>query len=308
MLFLELQNKEKLELIPNALNASINEVDSNLSRTTRSLYTMQQAQGVLGKDVAATRDLAVQKANETKYSTEQSFKQQLNEATTALQESVVRCSLQQEHIAATCAQDVRALDIDLREHISDESRRLSTATLQVSQRFDARSLDLEEQLGRLLLLGYQGSNRQEQLGQALSGNLKLVLDSLAEDVSAAALNAAATGTFQKEFVCTLSYMNSEDEYQGTHEWASFEPVITAAEDVDDESISAPTVTWKDDAEEDPRFNLGLVRLVVTFDTDAGVTKTYAEDDAVSVDVQVSAEDKWMTYAVVKATKTYNVIA
>jgi len=148
-----------------------------------------------------------------------------------------------------------------------------------------------------------------QQGKALSGDMYLVAED-AEDVSAALLNAAIASSFTKETIIQFAskeVIDEEDIYT-THNWANFEPVITSAEVVVDVDVAAPTVTWADGVEDDPKFINGEVRLTVTFDTDAGATKTYALGDVVTVIAKVTADDKLFGFTVASVTKTYNVIA
>jgi hypothetical protein len=152
------------------------------------------------------------------------------------------------------------------------------------------------------------SSIQVALGQFFSANAALILDSAAEDVSAALLNAAAAGTYSKEFTCTLAYLNSEDAYEGPHAWASFGPVVTPHVTADDEQIGVPVIKWADDETLDPAFAYGVLNLKVIFDTDAGATKTYISGDSVTCDVQVAADNKWFGLTIAMVTKTYNVVA
>jgi hypothetical protein len=153
----------------------------------------------------------------------------------------------------------------------------------------------------------QKGGAQGRIGDALSGNMSLILDSEDEEVSAAALNAAVAGTFKKQFVCALSaiYGEGEGQYNRTHEWASFEPVLTGG---NTGCWNPSAIKWTDNEDLDPAFAAGELRLTVTFLTDEGSAKIYEEDDTVTVDVQVAVDDKWLTLPVTKVTKTYNVVA
>lgn len=135
--------------------------------------------------------------------------------------------------------------------------------------------------------------------KALSGDIALLFlngtTTEDEDITAAVLNAAAAGTLKRRFRLKLS-----DAGKNPHLWASFAPVLTPAEAATDADIGVPSV-------DSPSFVHGKLTVTVTFDTDAGATKTYAAADSVSCDIQVAADDKWLGHSVTKITKTYNVV-
>lgn len=287
-LYLNLQNKRQIAVASSTLRNDIKGSSVETGRIQRTALALQRAQGTLSKDIGSAKDLTVKKALELN----QLF-EQLKRSFLSVKESVVQTQEQVSQLGAKGQQEASKASLlhsqitaALQTAINDASRQAGVLTTQIIQNF----------------------NKHTQIGQALSLNVHEVLDSEAEDVSAALLNAAAAGTFQKQFVCTLSYKDSEGTVLGTHEWASFQPVVTPAENVTDVDVAAPVVTWTDDEEDTPAFSLGVLRLTVTFDTDEGATKTYAEGDSVSVDVQVAADDKWFGLTVTKVTKTYNVIA
>jgi hypothetical protein len=145
-----------------------------------------------------------------------------------------------------------------------------------------------------------------QLMAALSGDMVLAFDGTDEmDVSAATLNAAEAGTFKR----TLSFVHLVAEQSNPpcpanmgHEWAMFQPVVTTAEVVVDADVDPPVVTGT------PTFMQGGCFVEVTFDTDEGATKTYAEGDTCTVKVQTKADDTWLGFDVEPITFTFNVIA
>jgi len=137
--------------------------------------------------------------------------------------------------------------------------------------------------------------------RGMSGDMTLTAQA-SENVDAADLNAATAGTFRKSICLKL-----EDTNGTAHDWANFQPVLTASESVADGDVSAPTVKWAVDEAETPLFVNGYLELIVEFDTDAGATKTYAAADSVSVDIQVAADDKHGGHAVAMVTKTFNVV-
>jgi hypothetical protein len=131
---------------------------------------------------------------------------------------------------------------------------------------------------------------------AMSGDIKLVLTATAQDVSAAALNAAAAGTF-KRTVCAKLQTDKTKEILSCF---SFAPVVTPTEAVADVDVAAPTI------QAGAKFSKGLLLLHVTFDT--GPTKTYVNAESMTVPVQVAADDKLLGFTVPSATATFNVVA
>ncbi len=130
----------------------------------------------------------------------------------------------------------------------------------------------------------------------MSGDMELVLPTGAEDVNAADFNAAPAGTLKRSFAVILQTTGSD-----AHVWAGFAPVLTPSKTVVDVDVGAPTVP------SGLKFDKGHLLVEVTFDTDAGVTKTYASGDSVAVQVQVKAGDTLLDWPVASVTKTYNVV-
>jgi hypothetical protein len=131
----------------------------------------------------------------------------------------------------------------------------------------------------------------------LNGDLVLaIVGAAAEDITAAALNAAAAGTLTRMFDVRLGTATGH-----AHEWAAFVPVVTPAEVVTDGDVLAPTVVGT------PAFRAGIARVTVIFDTDAGATKTYAPGDLATVSVKTKADNTLLGWSVAAVTKTYNVI-
>ena len=114
-----------------------------------------------------------------------------------------------------------------------------------------------------------------------------------ETVLAADLNAAGAGSFQR--ISTTRLVNAAG---AVHEWAAFVPVLVPSESVADPDVGPPVVVGT------PQFADGFLVVEITFDTDAGVTKTYAPGDTVSVEVKVSSTDTLLGYTIAPATKTY----
>jgi hypothetical protein len=142
---------------------------------------------------------------------------------------------------------------------------------------------------------------EEIVGAALGEDVELALvdGTAAEDISAAALNAAAATTFTKEFAVQLQTTAGI-----IHRWANHAPTVTPAESCTDTEIGDPAVTQVGGAT--AAFATGMLSLVVTFDTDAGATKTYQSGDSLTVTVDVSGVP--ILANVSNFVKTYNVIA
>jgi len=155
-----------------------------------------------------------------------------------------------------------------------------------------------------------------RFSEALSGNIKLYAAAIADDISAAALNAAAAGTFTRELTVSLVSELGEGEsaVRYVHPWALLPAIITAEASADPD-IDPPEVKDYDDPLATPQFQAGLLHLTVILDTDAGVTKTYVAEDEVSVTVKVSGTvggtpgtSKLLGWDVADFVMTYTVIA
>jgi hypothetical protein len=220
-------------------------------------------------------------------------------------------------LEASCDEKLADLEHNLSQKITLSANRAVGLEASCDEKLATLEYNLNQKIA-LLTSRFNGFASEEalqveQLEETFSGNIVLTpLD--AEDISKTELNAAAEGECTREFIATLSYAYDIEGGTGykTLEWAKFTPTIVATGSVDDADVAAPTVTWKDIPADDPRFVNGAVVLVVTFDTDAGVTKTYDEgtSDSVSIEVKVSATDvlPFGGLTVDSVTKTYNVTA
>lgn len=131
---------------------------------------------------------------------------------------------------------------------------------------------------------------------ALSGYLiQLVSDP--EEISAADLNAAPAGTLQRTFQAELRTAADGS----IHEWCSLAPIVTPGGTFADGDIGPPSLAYV------PVFSGGVVEVTLIFDTDGGVTKTYAPGDQATCEVKVSGADTLLGYPVAPVTKTYDVI-
>lgn len=138
-----------------------------------------------------------------------------------------------------------------------------------------------------------------RISEAMSGDMALVLvGDAAVNVEAAALNAAAAGTFKRPVSARL-----ENAVGDAHRWARLAPLVTPSEAAVDSEIDAPAI------EGTPAFKDGIVTAMAVFDTDAGATKTYAAGDSVAVKIQANAADSLLGYSLTAdgVTKTFNVV-
>lgn len=143
-------------------------------------------------------------------------------------------------------------------------------------------------------------NRHAADRNALSGNIALVAaGGNAFDVSAAELNAAAASGFTRALAVQL--MAGSVQEGMIHQWAGFDLVVSSAKSNGGAAYAAPTVTGG-------TLRDGRTSLLVTFDTDAGATKTYVAAETLTVDLQTRADDLWLGHAVTPLTVTFTVIA
>ena len=314
MLFLELQNQQASTAAVAVARNDTKKTNNDIRQTRQQLAALQVAQGTASQDISSAkagstkgiRDLGLllKQLQESDVGLVQGLAATRELATNRLRD--LDNSFQQ-RLQETVAGLVRGLD-ESRESVANRLRNLDVSLQQQFQEGDAASASAlrvaQQQVDRLETLSYSNLDKHTQLGQFLSGNIKLTLDAESEDVSAAALNAAAVGTFQRTVLCALSYLNDDESIGGTHEWASFEPPVTGG----NTGCWNPDVKWAVDQAKDPRFVNGLVQVLVTFATDAGVAKVYEIGDTVTVEFQVAEDDKWFGLTVTAVTKTYNVIA
>ena len=161
---------------------------------------------------------------------------------------------------------------EIKENLAKLSSQNSLAADAVSAASELRDLQLtsslreaKESIARLSL--------RNKVSEALwSGTAVLSLNSIDFTVTAASLNAAAAGTLKSSFTLSVKTLQGEKLFFLSGNVPSFTP----AEAVTDAEVGVPAVTGT------PELLNGVVTVEITFDTDAGVTKTYAADDEVSV--------------------------
>lgn len=138
-----------------------------------------------------------------------------------------------------------------------------------------------------------GTNKnavQRSVRASWDGGLEVVLSPAARGSSAAVLNAADAGSFTRKVYLTLVDVNGN-----VQEWFNGTLAITPTEVVTDADVAAPT---PDANPVQLAQGQGVVEL--TYDTDAGATKTYAADDTVgfsvdAVDLHGNAVDVTAVY-------------
>ncbi len=134
----------------------------------------------------------------------------------------------------------------------------------------------------------------DSIKSALAESIQQVLDSAAENITAAELNTGEAGTVKRSFTVQLQTLGGAGLL---HEWANLEPSITPA--VSTSGVAgAPTLNGT------PFYSGGKMTVFFTFDTDAGSSITYSGGDNVTFPVIVSGFP--VLAGVANVTKTYNV--
>ena len=112
------------------------------------------------------------------------------------------------------------------------------------------------------------------LQKAMSGDLHLACSPATYGSLADTLNAADAGTYTVDVT-----INLQDAAGLLHKWSSNPLSITTAITASDSDIAAPTVS-----NAAPNLADGTVTVTLTYDTDAGATKTYAAGDIITMTV------------------------
>jgi hypothetical protein len=218
-------------------------------------------------------------------------------------------SLQLQHKAERVARD------NSQEQIIDNTKTLLLGKQNILQ---GRTEALEAERVRLasrgetegqleLLLGMDSNllRLNSVMSKALSGDIALGFRGgptvASENIAASDFNAAAAGKLSKDLYVVLETAEGE-----VHEWAGYEPdAATSGVTATDVDIAAPTVVWGIAPTLNAEFLKGVIKLSVTFDTDAGATKTYQAGDTLTVTVKATGVP--FTAGVVDLVKTYNVV-
>ena len=141
---------------------------------------------------------------------------------------------------------------------------------------------------------YSGGSTLEK---ALSGDIVLECSPATAGTSAGTLNAAAVGTFTVDIT-----INLKDAAGTLHKWASLALVATTEETVADADVAAPAMS-----DSTPDLVNGTIVITLTYDTDAGATKTYAAGETVTLKVNAQAEGV-LGYVIAEATFVDTLVA
>lgn len=199
---------------------------------------------------------------------------------------------------------------DTQDATKEANQQAKSATIK-AERADRNSRDAIQQIRdaeqQLESLINSMKTKELRMSEAMMGNMEFRLDDgLGTDVSAAALNAAAEGTFTRLLaiaLCSKLPKGADFDYP-VHSWATgIEPTVTPG----NTGCWSPTISPVDDPEGTITLNYGLASVTVTFLTDAGSTKIYEEDDTVTVKAKITVSDT-KPWLVAEVTKTYTVVA
>ncbi|MBN1320744.1 MAG: hypothetical protein JXA87_07885 [Thermoleophilia bacterium] len=113
---------------------------------------------------------------------------------------------------------------------------------------------------------------------ACKGGLKCVAVPAAAGTDKDVLNAAAAGTFKK-----LVKLQIQDATNRVQKWFNGSATLTPTESVADAQVAAPAVTGGNTV----NFQDGEATVELTYDTDAGATKTYVAGDKVGFTTAVA---------------------
>ena len=318
MLFLELQNKAQIDAAPNTM------LRSQIAGETRKGRQLQAQVGMMRQEAETTKQELRGVADTTK---------RLDPKISVLNRNLDAAASDLGTRVATVKDTARQVAARIGS-VEIKADQAITNTLALSSELTSAKQSLQAQVGRvnadleettMLTRAVQSDARRHEtqlqghlgvhdasilrFAEALSGNIKLYAEAIAADLSAAALNAAAAGTFTRDLTVSLISEMGEEEnlVRYTHPWALL-PVIISSEASADEDIDAPEVKDHDDPLVTPQFQSGVLALTVIFDTDAGVTKTYVAEDELTVTVKVSATNTLLGWTVPEFVMTYTVIA
>jgi len=173
-------------------------------------------------------------------------------------------------------------------------------SMDAHQQIRDTQMQLESLINSMKTQGYR-------MAEAMMGNMEFRLDDgVDSEISAAALNAAAVGTFTRVLTVALcsKLPKGEDFDYPVHSWATgIVPTVTPG----NTGCWSPTVAPEEDPEGTITLNYGLAQVTVTFITDAGSTKIYEAEDTVTVKVKIVVSDT-KPWLVAEVTKTYTVVA
>jgi hypothetical protein len=208
------------------------------------------------------------------------------------------------------SQSVQSDLADTQDATKEANQQAKNATIK-SERADRNARDAIQQIrdAEMQLESMINSMKTKELrmSEAMMGNMEFRLDDgVDSEISAAALNAAAVGTFTRVLAVALcsKLPKGEDFDYPVHSWATgIAPTVTPG----NTGCWSPTVAPEEDPEGTITLNYGLAQVTVTFITDAGSTKIYEAEDTVTVKVKITVSDT-KPWLVTEVTKTYTVVA
>ncbi len=172
-----------------------------------------------------------------------------------------------------------------------EQAALQTQAADALTQVGAGAADADEVDSRLAVLEGQTA-LIDPIKTALAESLEQVLDSAAENITAAELNAAPAGTLKRSFTVELQTLGGAALL---HAWANLEPAIVPAINTAG-SATAPTL------DNTPFYSGGKMTVFITFITGGGITYMAGEDATVPIDVSGFP----VLAGVATVTKTYDV--
>ena len=264
-------------------------------------------------DLSSKQDRLASKTEVTQK--ENQLRSDLNSAAQALADQ--QAGLASKTEVKQISQSVQSDLADTQDATKEANQQAKNATIK-SERADRNARDAVQQIrdAEMNLESMIASMKTKELrmAEAMMGNAEFRLDDgvLGADVSAAALNAAAVGTFTRLLTVALcsKLPSGEDFVYPVHSWATgLASVFTAG----NTGCWDAAVAYEDDPTSDLLtdggvLNYGLIRATVTFLTDAGSTKIYVEGDTVIVKVKIEVLSPTRAWAVTEVTKTYTVVA
>jgi hypothetical protein len=239
---------------------------------------------------------------------------------TTLEQQISRVAASSQQSVARVAQDIQQVAAQINDVAASSQQaavQVSQTVAQVSGAVSSLGATTQAELARLSAAHASNSEQISAVASSslsgLSGVAKTVGDLLCcdfvmdtadaetaeETISAAELNAAATGTFKR----TIN-VNFETAAGAIWYGANFGPVVvSSAEHVTDEHVTGLPFT-----PEVPEFSRGHCAIEVTFMTDEGSDMVYADGDYLTVTFKSRADGQWHGKPVADFVKTFTVIA
>jgi hypothetical protein len=207
-------------------------------------------------------------------------------------------------------QDLSAAKTELRNSVDAEAVERKREVMKIRSELGSivatiNSFRTQEKQSTMGAFDFDILGKIDQIHMTLSGDLAMsIVDGYEEEIDATILNSAEPGALVKEFSVMMSCM-----CDNSFPIAGFNiaPVIAKNVVFDSIGVGDPVLSRQDGLADPISFSNGVVGIRVTFDTDAGVTKTYIPGDLVSITVSVSVDDKYLGFIIPSVTKTYIVV-